>query len=78
MISTLGNVLQVLAMLVALVAAASLAVGVKTRREGVVNAGYLLVFGNAVALTACVAIILLCFAAAILGIASCFTRKEAA
>ena len=61
MISTLGNVLQVLAMLVALVAAASLAVGVKTRREGVVNAGYLLVFGNAVALTACVAIILLCF-----------------
>ena len=52
MISTLGNVLQVLAMLVALVAAASLAVGVKTRREGAVNAGYLLVFGNAVALTA--------------------------
>ena len=61
MISTLGNVLQVLTMLVALVAAASLAVGVKTRREGAVNAGYLLVFGNAVALTACVAIILLCF-----------------
>lgn len=61
MISTLGNVLQVLAMLVALVAAASLAVGVKTRREGAVNAGYLLVFGNAVALTACAAIILLCF-----------------
>ncbi|OUP06813.1 cytochrome c biogenesis protein CcsA [Collinsella sp. An2] len=61
MISTLGNVLQVLAMVVALAGAVCLMAGVKGRREGLVNAGYLLVFGNTVALTVCVAIILLCF-----------------
>ena len=61
MISTLGNVLQVLAMVAALLAAVCLLGGVKGRRESLVNAGFLLVFGSAIALTACVAIILICF-----------------
>ena len=60
MISMMGNALQVLALLVALVAAFCLIGGVKLRREGLVNVGYLLVFGNALALTGCIAIILTC------------------
>lgn len=61
MISMLGNALMVLALVIALVGAVCLFAGARTRREGVVNAGYLLVFGNVIALTACVAIILVCF-----------------
>ena len=63
MISMMGNALQVLALLVALVAAFCLIGGVKLRREGLVNVGYLLVFGNALALTGCIAIILTCLLA---------------
>ncbi len=61
MISMLGNALQVVAMVVALAAAVVLLAGLKMRREALVNAGYLLVFANLVALTAAVAIILACF-----------------
>lgn len=61
MVSTLGGALQVLALVVALVSAACLIGGVKGRREGLVNAGYLLVFANTLLLTACIAIILVCF-----------------
>ncbi len=63
MIAMMGNVLMVLALVVALAAAVCLIAGVKLRREGLVNAGYVLVFGNLVALTACIAIILACFVA---------------
>ena len=61
MIATLGGALQVLAMVVALAAAVCLAAGVKTRREALVNTGFILVFANTIALTACVALILVCF-----------------
>lgn len=61
MVSMLGNGLQVFAMLAALLSAAVLLVGVKGRRERLVNAGYLMVFGTTIALTLCIAIILACF-----------------
>lgn len=61
MLSLLGNALQGIAMVVGLLAAASLLAGVKGRREGLVNAGYVLVFGSALALTLCIAILLVCF-----------------
>ncbi len=61
MVSMLGNGLQVFAMLLALAGAVVLLGGVKGRREQLVNAGYLMVFGTAIALTLCVAIILVCF-----------------
>lgn len=60
MIAMAGNALQVLALAVALAAAVCLIGGVKLRREGVVNTGYLLVFANALMLTGCIAIILAC------------------
>lgn len=56
----LGNVVLALALVVALVAAVCLIGGVKLRREGLVNTGYALVFGNALLLTCCIAIILVC------------------
>ena len=61
MVSMLGNGLQVFAMLAALLSAAVLLAGVKGRRERLVNAGYLMVFGTTIALTLCIAIILACF-----------------
>lgn len=61
MVSMLGNSLQVFAMLLALASAVVLLGGVKGRRERLVNAGYLMVFGTAIALTLCIAIILVCF-----------------
>lgn len=61
MVSMLGNALMVIALLVSLGAAGLLLVGVKGRSESLVNLGYLLVFANAVALTACVLLVLICF-----------------
>ncbi|MDY2777501.1 MAG: cytochrome c biogenesis protein CcsA [Collinsella sp.] len=61
MISMLGNAVQIIAMLVAAVSAVVLIAGAKTRREGLVNAGYLMVMATALALTLCVGIILACF-----------------
>lgn len=61
MVSMLGNGLQVFAMLLALASAVVLLGGVKGRRERLVNAGYLMVFGTTIALTLCIAIILVCF-----------------
>ena len=61
MVSTLGNAAQILALIVALVSAACLIGGVKGKSEKLVNAGYLLVFGNALLLTFCIGIILVCF-----------------
>ena len=61
MVSTLGNAVQILALVVALVSAVCLIGGVKAKSEKLVNAGYLLVFGNALLLTACVGIVLACF-----------------
>lgn len=58
MVSMLGNTLQVLAMVTALVSAICLLAGVKAHREGMVNIGYMLVFANTIVLTACVGIIL--------------------
>lgn len=60
MISTVGNALQILALVVALVAAVCLVAGVKRRRESLVNLGYVLVFANALLLTCCIALILVC------------------
>lgn len=60
MMSTLGNALQILALVVALVSAVCLFAGVKRRRESLVNLGYILVFANALLLTACIGIILVC------------------
>ena len=53
MVSMLGSALQVLALVLAAVAAVVLVAGVKLRRERLVNAGYLL-------LTGCIALILAC------------------
>ena len=61
MVSMLGNGLQVFAMLLALASAVVLLGGVKGRRERLVNAGYLMVFGTTIALTLCIAIILVYF-----------------
>lgn len=61
MVSMLGNGLQAFAMLLALASAVVLLGGVKGRRERLVNAGYLMVFGTTIALTLCIAIILVCF-----------------
>lgn len=61
MISTIGNVLQVVALIVSAIAAISLVAGARGHHEGLVNAGYLMVFGNAIALTACLGLILVCF-----------------
>ena len=61
MVSMLGSGLQVFAMLLALASAVVLLGGVKGRRERLVNAGYLMVFGTTIALTLCIAIILVCF-----------------
>ena len=61
MIATLGNSFQVAALAVALVAAICLIAGAKLGRESLVNTGYLLVFGNAILLTACIGLILVCF-----------------
>lgn len=61
MVSMLGNAAQVLALIVALVSAACLIGGVKFKSEGMVNTGYLLVFGNVLLLTLCIGIILACF-----------------
>ena len=63
MISMLGNLIQILALAVAVLAAAVLIAGAKTRREGMVNLGYALVLGETVALTACLGLILACFLA---------------
>ena len=60
MMSTVGNALQILALVVALVAAVCLVAGVKRRRESLVNLGYVLVFANALLLTCCIALILVC------------------
>ncbi|MBM6868850.1 heme lyase CcmF/NrfE family subunit [Collinsella tanakaei] len=60
MMSTLGNALQILALVIALVSAVCLFAGVKRRRESLVNLGYILVFANALLLTACIGIILVC------------------
>lgn len=61
MMSMLGNALTVIALVVALASAACLLVGVKVRREGLVNAGYLGTFACLIALTAGIVIILVCF-----------------
>lgn len=67
MIPTLGNGLQVFAMVLALLSAAVLigatrARGLESgRRESLVNTGYLMVFGTTIALTLCILIILVCF-----------------
>lgn len=61
MISTLGNVIQIAAMVVALISAVCLIAGARTKREGLVNAGYLMVFATTLALTLCIGIILACF-----------------
>ncbi|MDO4596369.1 MAG: cytochrome c biogenesis protein CcsA [Coriobacteriaceae bacterium] len=61
MISTLGNVIQIAAMVVALISAVCLIAGARTKREGLVNAGYLMVFATTLALTLCIGIILVCF-----------------
>ena len=61
MVSTLGNAIQIIAFAVSLIAAVALMAGVKLRRESLTNLGYLLVFANTVALTACLGIILVCF-----------------
>ncbi|WP_270848682.1 heme lyase CcmF/NrfE family subunit [Candidatus Collinsella stercoripullorum] len=60
MVSMLGSALQVLALVLAAVAAVVLVAGVKLRRERLVNAGYLLVFAVALLLTGCIALILAC------------------
>lgn len=61
MIATLGNGLQICALVLAAIAALLLLAGVKSQREKLVNLGYVLVFGNTIALTACIAILLICF-----------------
>ena len=61
MVSMLGNAAQILALIVALISAVCLIGGVKAKSERLVNAGYLLVFGNALLLTACIGIVLTCF-----------------
>ena len=61
MISTLGNVIQIAAMVVAIISAVCLIAGARTKREGLVNAGYLMVFATTLALTLCIGIILACF-----------------
>ena len=67
MIPTLGNGLQVFAMALALLSAAVLVGATKARglesgrRESLINAGYLMVFGTTIALTLCIVIILVCF-----------------
>lgn len=67
MIPTLGNGLQVFAMVLALLSAAVLIGATKARglesgrRESLINAGYLMVFGTTIALTLCILIILVCF-----------------
>lgn len=61
MICTLGSAIQVIALIVAALAAVVLIAGVKLRNEGLVNAGYLMVFGNTIALTACLGLILVAF-----------------
>ena len=61
MISTLGNVIQIAAMVVALISAVCLIAGARTKREGLVNAGYLMVFATTLALTLCIGTILVCF-----------------
>lgn len=67
MIPTLGNGLQVFAMVLSLLSAAVLIGATKARglesgrRESLINAGYLMVFGTTIALTLCIVIILVCF-----------------
>ena len=61
MISLLGNGIQIVAMVIAVISSIVLVFGAKARREGLVNAGYLMAFGTAGALTLAVAIILTCF-----------------
>ena len=61
MISLLGNGIQIVAMVMAVISSIVLVFGAKARREGLVNAGYLMAFGTAGALTLAVAIILTCF-----------------
>lgn len=67
MIPTLGNGLQVFAMVLALLSAAVLIGATKARglesgrRESLINAGYLMVFGTTIAFTLCILIILVCF-----------------
>lgn len=61
MVSTLGNALMIIALLVSLAAAGLLLIGVKGRSESLVNVGYLLVFGNVLALTAAIGLVLVCF-----------------
>lgn len=61
MVSMLGNAAQILALIVALASAVCLIGGVKGKSEKLVNAGYLLVFGNTLLLTVCIGIILACF-----------------
>ena len=61
MMSMLGNALTVFALVVALASAVCLLGGVRIRRESLVNAGYLGVFACLIALTAGIAIILVCF-----------------
>lgn len=62
MIAMLGNGLMIAALVVAALAALVLLAGVKGNKESLVNLGYMLVFGNAIALSACIAILLVCFA----------------
>ena len=59
--SLLGNGAQILALIAAVAGAAALIGGAKTRREGVVNAGYILVFVTTLLLTFCVGLVLVSF-----------------
>ena len=61
--SLVGSAAQVAALVMAAVSAAVLLAGVKTRREGLVNAGYLMVFGTFALLTLCVGVVLVSFLA---------------
>ena len=61
MVATLGNAIQIAALLVSLASAVCLHFGVRGRKEGLVNTGYLLVFINTIALTLCVGVVLVSF-----------------
>lgn len=61
MLSMVGNALQIIAMVAALLGAVNLFFGVKRHRESAVNLGYILVFGSVLVLTLCIVILLVCF-----------------
>ena len=59
--SLLGNGAQIIALIVSLVSAVALIGGAKGKREGLVNAGFILVLVNTLLLTFCVGLVLVSF-----------------